>query len=361
MKSYTAMGLMSGTSLDGIDAAIIETDGHRVSAFGPTASKSYDDDFRADIRAILNARNDIGDVEQRLTEKHAGLVNVLLEKEDINYEKIDIIGFHGQTIDHRPGEGVTRQIGDGAKLAELTGIDVVNEFRLADVAGGGEGAPFAPLYHAALAGLLEKPVAVVNVGGVANVTWIGEDSNNIIAFDTGPGNALLDDWMSGRAGRRCDLDGKTAALGETNTEILEVLTRHPYYARPAPKSLDRNDFSAQVLAAVENLTLEEGAATLTALTAQTIAGSVAHMPAPPKRWLVCGGGRHNPTLMAMLAERVGAPVRPVESVGWRGDSLEAEAFAFLAVRSLLGLPLSLPTTTGVAKPMPGGRLHRSSK
>jgi len=360
VKTFTALGLMSGTSLDGVDAAVIETDGHRVAAFGPTLSESYDDTFRADIRAVLNGGCDPREVERKLTDRHAEIINLLLEKNSLNNRNIDIIGFHGQTIDHRPQEGVTEQIGDGARLAELTGIDVVNEFRLADVAAGGEGAPFAPLYHAALAGDLEKPVAVVNIGGVANVTWIGEGGENIIAFDTGPGNALLDDWMSAQGGVRCDMAGKTAAKGAVNGDILDTLTGHPYYARPIPKSLDRNDFSAAVQKAVKGMALEEGAATLTALTAQTIALSSLHFPAAPRRWLACGGGRHNPTLMGMLTERLGAPVQPVEAVGWRGDSLEAEAFAFLAVRSLLGLPLSLPTTTGVAAPMTGGRLHRSS-
>ncbi len=278
---------------------------------------------------------------------------------------IDVIGFHGQTVLHRPDAGETIQIGDGRRLATRTGIAVVEQFRAADVGAGGQGAPFAPLYHAALARELAKPVAIVNIGGVANVTWIGPAEAGserggeapVLAFDTGPGNALIDDWVAARQGLAMDEDGRLAAAGRVDEALLEILLAHPYFAATPPKSLDREDF-AGALDTLAPLAAADGAATLSALTARSIAAARAFMPAAPARWLICGGGRRNPVLLAQLADAVAAPVAAVETVGWRGDSLEAEAFAFLAVRSLKRLPLSLPTTTGVAKPLTGGVLRR---
>jgi anhydro-N-acetylmuramic acid kinase len=265
---------------------------------------------------------------------------------------IRVLGFHGHTIDHRPADGVTRQIGDGALLAAETGIDVVADFRAADVAAGGEGAPFAPLYHAALCRDLAKPVCVLNVGGVANLTWIGADGVPL-AFDTGPGNALLDDWVRRHTGAAMDTDGALAASGTAVPAAVAAYLDDPYFARTPPKSLDRLDFDLDPVAA---LSPADGAATLVAVTCAAVARAIDHLPAPPERWLVTGGGRHNPVIMAILAAMMAAPVEPVERVGWNGDALEAQAFAFLATRSLAGLPLSLPTTTGVAAPITGGRL-----
>jgi anhydro-N-acetylmuramic acid kinase len=266
---------------------------------------------------------------------------------------VDLVGFHGHTILHRPDEGRTWQLGDGALLAGLTGIDVVCDFRSADVAAGGQGAPFAPLYHAALASGLEKPVAVLNIGGVANVTWIGPGASDILAFDTGPGNALIDDWALAHSGRPVDLDGALAAVGRADRAFVERFLAHAFFERAPPKSLDRDDFAGFV---PTGFSPADGAATLTAMTAAAAARAAEHFPLPVRRWLVCGGGRHNPVLMAALASLVGKPVDPVEVVGWDGDALEAQAFAYLAVRSTLGLPLSLPGTTGVVRPMTGGRL-----
>ena len=236
------------------------------------------------------------------------------------------------------------------------GIDVVADFRSADVAAGGEGAPLAPLFHAALATGLPKPVAVLNIGGVANVTWIG-GSADILAFDTGPGNAPIDDWVRRHTGAAADIDGALAAAGRPSATLVERFLAAPYFARRPPKSLDRDDFRDLV---PETLPVADGAATLTEMTAAAIAAARQHFPAAVREWLVCGGGRHNPSLMAALAQRLGAPVHPVEFAGWDGDALEAQAFAYLAVRSIKGLPLSLPATTGAPRPLSGGRLFRAT-
>jgi anhydro-N-acetylmuramic acid kinase len=268
---------------------------------------------------------------------------------------IEIVGFHGHTILHRPAERRTWQIGDGALLARRLGLDVVADFRSADVAAGGEGAPLAPLFHAALAAQLPKPAAVLNIGGVANVTWIG-DGDAILAFDTGPGNAPIDDWVLRHTGVPADIDGALARAGRVSAPHLERFLERPFFDRPPPKSLDRDEF--RDLVPIE-LSLEDGAATLTEITAAAAEASARHFP-HPREWLVTGGGRHNPALMDALRRRLGTSVRPVEEIGWNGDALEAQAFAYLAVRSLAGLPLSLPATTGVSRPTCGGRLFSYS-
>jgi anhydro-N-acetylmuramic acid kinase len=270
--------------------------------------------------------------------------------------QVTVAGFHGQTILHEPEAGRTRQLGDGALLAAETGLDVICDFRGRDMAEGGQGAPFAPLYHAALAADLEKPLAVLNLGGVGNLTWIGPEDDAILAFDTGPGNALIDDWAERHLGRPIDEDGALARAGTVDEAALSRLLADPYFELVPPKSLDRDAFDSAPLG---GLAPADGAATLTAFTAAAVAAARAHLPASPKRWLVTGGGRHNPALMAALAGRLAVPVEPVEAVGWQGDALEAQAFAYLALRSLDGLPLSLPGTTGVAKPTTGGVLHRA--
>ncbi len=302
------------------------------------------------LRAALGGKGETAALERRLTEAHAEAVRLLIARHDLG--RIDLIGFHGHTILHAPQERRTWQIGDGALLARLTGIDVVGDFRAADVAAGGEGAPLVPLYHAALARRLERPLAILNIGGVANLTWIGAGENEILAFDTGPGNALIDDWVLANTGAASDLDGALAAAGKVDEAFLARFLAHPYFARRPPKSLDRDEFAGFVPA---GLSLADGAATLTAMTAASIALGARHFPAPARRFLVTGGGRHNPTLMAMLAARLGAPVAPVEAVGWEGDALEAQAFAYLAQRARKGLPLSMPGTTGVPRPVTGGR------
>ncbi len=351
------IGLMSGTSLDGVDAAYVETDGTALGRIGRVATLPYDDAFRVRLRRMLDIAADLSPddpelvaVERQLTEHHAEAVARL-------GEDADLIGFHGQTILHRPAERRTWQIGDAALLARLTGCRVAYDFRLADVTAGGQGAPFAPAYHGALAAALPKPLAVLNIGGVANITWIGADGT-LVAFDTGPGNGPLDDWVRARTGAAFDADGALAASGRADEDVLARLLAHPYFAVPPPKSLDRLDF-AQALAAsgLGHLSPADGAATLVAFTVRAIA--IATLPEPPRRWLVTGGGRHNRAIMAALAEALGVPVEPVEAVGWDGDALEAQCFGFLAARVDAGLPMSFPGTTGVPGPMPGGRIARA--
>ncbi len=349
------IGLMSGTSLDGVDAAWLDTDGESVTAFGPTLTVPYDDRLRRDLRAIL-------DRAPRLTPADPALVSAVARLTEYHVQAVkslgrpaDLIGFHGQTILHQPDQRRTWQVGDAALLARETGMPVVHDFRSADVAAGGQGAPLAPVYHAALARDETGPLAVLNIGGVANVTWIGVNLETLIAFDTGPGNGPLDDWITRRTGQAFDRDGSLARLGIVDTTVLASLMADPYFSRPVPKSLDRLDFS-RVLAAsgLDALTAADGAATLVAFTASSVAA--ARFPARPRRWLVTGGGRHNPAIMAALQATLGVPVQPVDAVGWDGDALEAQCFGFLAARAVRGLPLSFPGTTGVPSPMPGGRI-----
>ncbi|WP_188903574.1 anhydro-N-acetylmuramic acid kinase [Caldovatus sediminis] len=351
------IGLMSGTSLDGVDAAWVETDGERIGRLGPRLTLPYDPALRRDLRALLDAAPGLGgdepelaDCVRRLTERHAEAVAAL-------GEPADLIGFHGQTILHRPAERRTWQIGDAALLARLTGMPVAFDFRSADVAAGGQGAPLVPVVHAALAEALPKPLAVLNLGGVANVTWIGEDGA-LLAFDTGPANGPLDDWAQRRAGRPFDRDGALAAAGRPDGAVLARLLGHPYLAAPPPKSLDRLDFHRALGAAgIEHLSAEDGAATLVAFCAVCVAAAARHLPAPPRQWLVTGGGRRNPALMRALAGALAEPVRPVEVAGWDGDALEAQAFGVLAARVARGLPLTFPGTTGAPRPLPGGRIQ----
>ncbi len=349
----TVIGLMSGTSMDGVDAALMRTDG--VDGVEPLVflTTPYREEFRTRLRACLGGRGDVADVERDLTELHAAAVLRLLSETGVAARDVDLIGFHGHTILHAPKEGRTWQIGNGALLAQRTGIAVVDDFRTADVAAGGQGAPLASLYHRALAASLPRPLAVLNLGGVGNVTWIAADGE-VVACDTGPANALVDDWMLAKTGAPYDEGGRLAGSGCVHAVALTALLDNPYFDLPAPKSLDRDAFDP---APVRDLSPEDGAATLTAFTAFAVERVLPHLPEPPRRWLVCGGGRRNATLMAMLADRLRAPVDPVEVVGWDGDALEAQAFAYLAVRSRLGLPLSLPATTGVREPLTGGRYH----
>ena len=361
------IGLMSGTSLDGVDAALVETDGEDVARPIASLTIAYSPETRALLRTALEeARNveqgapvpyAIRDAERLLTETHAEAVKALLHKTGLQPDQVALIGFHGQTILHRPNKHWTWQIGDGAALARMTGIDVINDFRTADVKAGGQGAPLMPLYHAGLArnSGLAQPIALVNIGGVAQVTYISGDT--VIAYDTGPGNAPIDDWMQRHSGKPVDQDGAFARSGKVNDAALAKMLANPFFDRPPPKSLDRLDFDS---GAVEDLSPEDGAATLTAFTAASLARAREHFPEPAATWIVSGGGRHNKFLMDQLKARVNAPVLSAEDAGWNGDAMEADGFAYLAMRSKRGLPLSLPTTTGVRQPMTGGKYHRKS-
>ncbi|MCB8879083.1 anhydro-N-acetylmuramic acid kinase [Acidisoma cellulosilytica] len=347
------IGLMSGTSLDGVDAAWLETDGEQVGAFGPALTIPYEPALRAVIRELLDlAPTLVADdpqllaVSRRLTEVHADAVRAL----DAPY---DLIGFHGQTILHEPQRRRTWQIGDAAWLAKTLGRPVAYDFRSADVAAGGEGAPLVPLFHSGLAAALPKPLAILNIGGVANVTYLGADGS-IAACDTGPGNALLDDWVQQHTGQAFDADGRLAAEGKPDADMLRHWLSHSYFERELPKSLDRLSFHA-LLDNIRGMSASDGAATLAAFTAAAVAAT--RLPQRPQHWLITGGGRRNPAIMAALARTLAVPVNPVESVGWDGDFLEAQCFAYLAMRVKRGLPLSLPMTTGVPLPMQGGQIQ----
>lgn len=367
-SNLRAIGLMSGTSMDGVDVALLDTDGATHVAMGPAAFFAYSDADRTILRAALaeapaltdrRARPGIlAQAEALVTQRHAEAVEAFLAQNNLNAASIDVVGFHGQTVFHKPEAKLTVQIGDGAALSARLGIPVVFDFRAADVAAGGQGAPLVPVYHRALveAAKLSGPVAVLNVGGVANLTLL-DGARDPLACDTGPGNALLDDLMLERTGTPIDRDGACAALGQVDEEALSALMAHPFFALPAPKSLDRNAFSRDAVAA---LTTEDAAATLTAFTAESVASLLRLLPKTPTKIIVCGGGTHNPVLMSMLEARCGVAVLSASALGWSADAMEAQAFAFLAVRHLRGLPLTFPTTTGVNQPTTGGMLAQQT-
>jgi len=360
---------MSGTSQDGVDVALVDTDGERIAQLGPTACRPYTGEERALLRrasavaANLTERDArpeiVAEAERLINNAHAEAVETFLTANALAPVNVAAVGFHGQTLLHRPERGLTLQIGNGRALAARLGIPVVYDFRAADMAAGGQGAPLAPAFHRALVRQLHRdpPIAVLNLGGVANLTYV--DGDELIACDTGPGNALLDDFLRLRTGDPLDTDGRKAAAGTVDALTVERLLAHPFFALPPPKSLDRNEFHSRVGAALDGCGVEDGAATLTALTAAAVARIVAHLPRPPATWIVAGGGARNPTLLRMLAERLApARVETAHAVGWSIDSLEAQAFAFLAVRSLRGLPITFPGTTGAPRPMTGGVLAK---
>lgn len=351
-----AIGVISGTSMDGIDVASIETDGEASVVPGPGRSYPYPSVLKSALVELIATperaeREPLEEIETAVSEAHAAAVERFLAETATPRGSVDLIGLHGQTVFHRPERRFTRQLGIGSRIAAQLGIPVVNRFRHADVASGGHGAPFVPLYHRALATPLAKPLMVLNLGGVANVTFIGSDS--LIAFDTGPASALLDDFMRRHRGLAFDEGGAFAASGTVHRPTLDQLMRHPFFDRQPPKSLDRQDFHAWA-AIVEALPDRDAAATLAAFTVRSVAAALRHVPETPTRWLVAGGGRLNAAFLDGLRDCLGVPVDPVEAVGWAGDFIEAQCFGYLAVRSRLGLPLSLPSTTGVPYPMTGG-------
>ena len=351
-----AIGVMSGTSMDGIDVAILSSDGESVVKPGPGATFSYPDETRAALRKIIadpaSARQPLVELEAAVTDAHATAVEAFMQDRRLDSRGVALVGLHGQTILHRPRERFTRQLMDGARAAQRLGLDVVCDFRAADIAAGGEGAPLAPLYHAAISAAAPRPLIILNWGGVGNVTYLGA-AGEIVAFDAGPANALIDDFLLRRRGASHDADGALAASGRVDETILAALMSDPYFARRPPKSLDRNHFH-ELAHAVDGLCDADGAATLAAFTVEATAAAARFFAAPPLRWLVTGGGRRNRTLMKALAQRLAAPVDPIEAAGFDGDALEAHCFAYLAIRSRRGLPLSLPTTTGAPRAMTGG-------
>jgi len=351
-RIFRALGLMSGTSMDGIDAALIETDGEGAVKSLGGLTRPFDPSFRKALTAMQGRRDPLSEVETALTLGHAETVAKLLETLGVQAADVDVVGFHGQTVFHAPKKGVTVQMGDGPMLATKTGIPVVYDFRSADVKAGGEGAPLAPVYHGARARALEKPLLVVNLGGVGNLTFIGRDGA-LLAFDTGPANGPIDDWVARHGKGEFDKDGAFGLAGKAERGRITHSLRNPFFRQPPPKSLDRSDFRWEL---VKGLSLEDGCATLARLCAEAVAQGRAFLPEKPKRVLVCGGGRHNRAIMDCLRERLQVPVDPCEAVGWDGNLIEAEAFAYMAVRRLLNEPISFPETTGVRTPMVGGRL-----
>lgn len=348
MEPIWSLGFMSGTSLDGVDAAWLRTDGETILEIGGGMTVPYPDDLRERIRSVLGQKGmtqDIKAIEKDLTLFHADVARQVLEQ-----HPIDIIGFHGQTIFHCPP--ITHQLGDGELLSEETKKEVIYDFRSEDVANGGQGAPLVPIFHQAML-QDDGPIVVVNIGGVANITWI-KSGHPLIACDTGPGGAILDDWVKQKTGASYDQDGQLGANGTPVAEILTSWMGHPYFAKPAPKSLDRNDFATRVKD-MEGLSLADGAATLVEFTAKAIIRSLDHVPEHPSKIYVAGGGRWNKHLMNRLSDLSPCPVETVEVLNWNGDLLEAYAFAYLAARVRAGLPISFPTTTGVRHPTIGGK------
>ncbi len=366
MAMTCALGLMSGTSMDGIDLAVVTTDGEGIVQRGPCGFVAYEASFRRRIEASLETAKgivgrderpgDLDALECEITLRHADAVrNFLSDHPHVNPQ---VIGVHGQTVLHRPGAGVTVQLGDGALLARETATPVVYDMRANDMQHGGQGAPLVPAYHAALASSLPVdrrrfPVCFVNVGGISNVTFVPEKGDPV-AFDSGPGNALIDQWVSLHGGVPYDADGMIASEGGVIRAIADRYLAADFFARPAPKSLDRGDFT---LDAMMDADLADGARTLAAVSAEAILAAADHMPEPPVLWIVCGGGRKNPHIMRDLREGAlltNADVILAEDAGLNGDAMEAEAWAYLAVRAQNGLPLTFPTTTGCARPVSGG-------
>lgn len=367
-KTLRVLGFMTGTSLDAVDMAVIETDGHDILSFGPAGEMKLDGETRAIIEDAIDDAFDwerdeeepesFEDARMAVADAHLAAALGFMAVNGVKSSALDLVGVHGQTVLHEAPTpdlpGRTVQLIDAVSVAEGLGAPVAFDFRSDDVAAGGQGAPLAPVYHAALvrkAGL-SGPVAVLNLGGVGNITLIRADGG-LEAFDTGPANGMIDLLVQSRMKKRMDEGGRLAAAGTVDQAVLAAYLAHPYFATSGPKSLDRFDFS---LDPVAGLSLEDAAATLTAFAAQAVALGVARCSEQPKEIVVCGGGRHNPVLLAAIRERVGVPVSTAEDKGWRGDSIEAEAFAFLAARCWMGLPISFPGTTGVAAPMTGGRI-----
>jgi anhydro-N-acetylmuramic acid kinase len=345
------VGLMTGTSFDGIDAALLKTDGEAQLEFGPSITIPHTPDRKRTLAKLMGQRSAPAAVVEELTDAHAQAVNALLQRSGLTNMDIRAAGFHGQTILHAPSERLTVQIGDGSRLAKAIAIDVIDQFRIADVMAGGEGAPLAPIFHQALLRQLPLPAAMVNIGGVANVTWT--DGKHLLACDTGPGNAPLDDLMRSRCERDFDEGGEIAASGTVREELVARCLEHPYFARPAPKSLDRQELA---FPGMEQLPLEDAAATLAAITADSIVAVRSQLPSPPLVWVITGGGRHNRAIMGRLRAKLDARVIAAEDAHWDGDGMEAYLFAYLAARRLRDLPASFPQTTGVPEPTVCGQI-----
>ncbi len=361
-----AVGLMSGTSMDGVDVALVETNGETVTELGPVMGFGYEPPERQLLREAvdwaraLTRRDDRSGVlslaEDMVTARHAACVRAFLDAAAIDPATIDVVGFHGQTVVHRPEAGFTVQIGDGVRLARETGVRVVYDFRADDMQEGGQGAPLVPIFHKALAlhAGLELPAAFINIGGISNVTFVPDAGpDKLLAFDAGPGNCLLDDWSMHHTGEPMDKGARLALSGRVDKDALERLLRHPYFQADPPKSLDRHTFS---LAPIEHLNPADGAATLTAFTVASITAVRRYFAEPPKTWIITGGGAKNPHIYEGLRRVLAGKVLSADEAGLSTDFMEAQAFAYLAVRKLKGLPSSFPGTTGARRPVVAGRI-----
>ncbi|MBY6161048.1 anhydro-N-acetylmuramic acid kinase [Mameliella alba] len=357
-----ALGAMSGTSLDGVDAAMLHTDGVSILDFGTSGYRAYTAAERAILKSALGSwpGENLDAPLQVVQSAHSELLS--------RFPGAQLVGFHGQTLAHDPRGRGTHQLGDGAALAQTLGKPVVWDFRSADVALGGEGAPLAPFFHWACARRIgaKRPLCFLNLGGVGNLTWVDprkdrpEADGALLAFDTGPANAPINDLVAERLGLDCDRDGGIARKGRVEEGALELFLDEAYFRKMPPKSLDRDDFSL-MLDLVRELSDADAAATMTGMAAAAVMQGMEHCPSPPDRVLVTGGGRKNPVMMRMLAAGLDCPVEPVEKAGLDGDMLEAQAFAYLAVRVARGLPTSAPATTGVSTPVGGGQISHPER
>lgn len=360
IKTFNALGILSGSALDGVDIAYIRTDGVDVYETGHMMSVPYEESLRQKVRSILGIRPDtpenqalLNEVEEELTTFWAQAVREYIETYDV---KIDVIGLEGHTVCNDPKEHYIYQLGDGHLLAQLTGIQVVYNFHAADIAAGGQGAPLDVTFYNAVTSQYPRPLAVVDISSISSIAWLGS-YGEMVAFNSGPGNAAIDEWVFKHAGMHMDYNGKLAIMGHINEQIVAAMMKHKYFAQYPPKSTHREEFREK-LEHLEGLSLEDGAATATAFVAESIAYSLLlYVPDIPKRIMVCGGGAKNPTLMRFLRQKL-ANIEVCTAEDWGCDSLavDVQAVAYLAVRRLHFLPISFPTTTGVIEPMVGGKI-----
>ena len=367
LKIYTALGLMSGTSVDGIDIATLITDGKTKIKLGPSEyypfSKSFSTKIKSVFKTKLNVEKSrkqkrIVEIENEFTHLNLIAINKFLKKNKINKKKIDVIGFHGQTISHNPSNGYSWQIGNSQKLANLLNIKVVSNFRENDIKNGGQGAPLTPIFHYYLTKKIKKKICFINLGGISNVTYfnhrIKTGLNNMVAFDAGPCCSLIDDWISKNSNKKFDNFGSLARKGNIKKKIIHDFLRKSYFSKLPPKSLDRSFFSLSLL---RKLNIEDGAATLNYLVAESLLKAFYYFPNNPELCILSGGGRLNKFLVELISNKLKKPrVLLAEKYNWNGDSIEAHAFAYLSVRKLLNLPITFPKTTGVKKPLTAGQI-----
>lgn len=362
LRPLWAIGLESDTAISGVDVALIRTDGVDIFERKAEFSRPYSPTMREAITAVLGEKgqqdlNYLRQVEEQVTQHHIEAVQELLDTQDLSPRQIDVIGFSGHTVLNRPAQKLSVQIGDAQMMLDAFGIPVVNRFYQTDLASGGQGSPIFPAYYEALARTLEKPLVIFSIGGISSLTYIGVNGE-LIAFDVGPGNVLIDRWMQQRLGAEMDFDGLWAAKGQIDERLLTKLMQHPAIIQNPPKALEREDFLS-LLTDVEGSSLADGAATLTALTSESLVQACEKfLPEKPSQYIVTGGGAYNPSMVKYLRQHLSAPVKTADEIGWNTMCLDAESFAFLAVRCLFGLPLTYPTTTGVEFPLSGGKIWK---